>query len=84
MDQYYNKKVDEVLQKLEVNPLNGLSEAEIERRTEKYGLNKLATKKKKTRLAIFLEQIKSSMVVILLIAAIISGVIGIIGRRRIG
>src|SRR5690554_5480133 len=77
MDQYYNQKVDEVLQKLEVNPLNGLSEAEIERRTEKYGLNKLATKKQKTLLAIFLEQFKSSMVVILLIAAIISGVIGI-------
>src|SRR5690554_2137501 len=77
MDQYYNQKVDEVLQKLEVNPLNGLSEAEIERHTEKYGLNKLATKKQKTLLAIFLEQFKSSMVVILLIAAIISGVIGI-------
>src|SRR5690554_7591927 len=77
MDQYYNQKVDEVLQKLEVNPLNGLSEAEIERRTEKYGLNKLATKKQKTLLAIFLEQFKSSMVVILLIAAIVSGVIGV-------
>ena len=77
MVQYYTQSVEEVLQKFEVNPDTGLSEPEIEKRKEKYGLNKLATKKQKSLLSIFLEQFKSSMVVILLIAAVISGVIGV-------
>lgn len=77
MDQYYNQQIDEVLQKFDVNPEAGLSDSEIEKRTEKYGLNRLESKKQKSLLSIFIEQFKSSMVVILLFAAVISGVIGV-------
>lgn len=77
MEQYYNQRVEEVLQKFEVNYETGLSGSEIDIRKEKYGLNKLDSKKQKLLLTIFIEQFKSSMVVILLIAAIISGIIGI-------
>jgi Ca2+-transporting ATPase len=77
MVQYYTQTVEDVLQKFDVNSKTGLSEPEIEKRKEEYGLNKLASKKQKSLLTIFLEQFKSSMVVILLIAAIISGIIGV-------
>ncbi len=77
MEKYYNISFGDVLQKFEVNPEDGLTEDEVIKRVEKYGLNKLTQKKQKSLLSIFLEQFKSSMVVILLIAAIISGVIGI-------
>jgi Ca2+-transporting ATPase len=77
MEQFYTQTVEDVLQKFDVNSKTGLSEPEIEKRKEEYGLNKLASKKQKSLLTIFLEQFKSSMVVILLIAAIISGIIGV-------
>lgn len=77
MEQFYTQSAEEVLQKFGVNPEMGLSETEIEKRREKYGLNKLASKKQKSLLSVFLEQFKSSMVAILLIAAIVSGVIGV-------
>ena len=77
MEKYYNSNIENVLQKFEVSSESGLSEDEVEKRIQKYGPNRLAQKKQKSLLVIFLEQFKSSMVVILLIAAIISGVIGI-------
>ena len=77
MEQYYNQTITEVSQKLEVDPLRGLTAAEVSNRAEKYGPNKLESQKQKSLLSIFIEQFKSSMVVILLIAAIVSGVIGI-------
>ncbi len=77
MNQYFNQQVEEVLQQFEVSSQTGLSKKEVDKRTEKYGLNKLESKKQKSLISIFIEQFKSSMVVILLIAAIISGVIGV-------
>ena len=56
----------------------GLSTSEVAKRVEEYGLNKLASRKQKSVLTMFIEQFKSSMVVILLIAAIVSGIIGTI------
>src|SRR5690554_4329282 len=77
MDNYYSLPAEEVLRKLDVNVGQGLSEAEVGKRVEEHGQNKLASQKQKTVFAMFVEQFKSSMVVILLIAAIVSGVIGV-------
>lgn len=55
----------------------GLSDAEITKRVEEHGLNRLAAQKQKSLLSMFIEQFKSSMVVILLVAAVVSGVIGV-------
>lgn len=74
---YYNQTVDEVLRQWEVSAENGLSEKEVKERLERYGPNQLEARKQKTLLAMFLEQFKSVMVLILLIAAVISGVIGV-------
>jgi len=54
----------------------GLSFKEAEMRLLKYGKNKLQEGKKKSIFIMFLEQFKNIMVVILLIAAVISGLLG--------
>src|SRR5690554_2190052 len=77
MDHYYNQTTTEVLKKFDVDHSTGLSQSEVDRRVEKYGLNKLESLKQKSLLSIFIEQFKSSMVVILFIAAVVSGVIGV-------
>ena len=77
MEHYYNQTINEVIKKLEVDSTKGLSNQEVEIRAEKYGSNKLESQKQKSLLSIFIEQFKSSMVVILFIAAIVSGVIGV-------
>lgn len=54
----------------------GLSDSQVQENRQKYGENKLAEKKKKSGLVIFLEQFKDFLVIILIIAAIISAVTG--------
>lgn len=67
--------VEEVLKQLKTRP-DGLSEAEAASKLPVYGKNELAQGKRKTLASMFLEQFKSVMVIILLIAAMISGFLG--------
>ncbi|MCX8132170.1 MAG: calcium-translocating P-type ATPase, SERCA-type [Clostridia bacterium] len=60
------------LEKLE-SSLDGLSEHEAEERASIYGTNELEEGKKKSIIIMFLEQFKDIMVIVLLIAALISG-----------
>ncbi|ELC8465131.1 calcium-transporting P-type ATPase, PMR1-type [Clostridium perfringens] len=73
---WYKKSKNEILQDLNVDEKNGLSSTEALRRLEKYGKNKLETKKKKTLFKQFLSQLKDVMIYILIIAAIISAFLG--------
>ncbi|MBM3292800.1 HAD-IC family P-type ATPase, partial [Candidatus Bathyarchaeota archaeon] len=57
---------------------DGLTEEEARSRLQQYGLNKLKEEKKKSVITLFLEQFKSILVIILIIAAIISGYLAII------
>lgn len=77
MNQYYNQSTEDVLKQYNVSAEVGLSSDEVEKRLAKYGLNELAQQKQKGLWSIFFDQFKSSMVVILLIAAIISAILGI-------
>ena len=73
---WYNKTVEEAVEELDSNKEKGLSKSEIEERKQRYGLNQLAEAKKKSLFIKFLEQFKDFMIIILIIAAIISGAIG--------
>lgn len=73
---WYKKSKNEILKDLDVDEKNGLSSTEALRRLEKYGKNKLETKKKKTLFKQFLSQLKDVMIYILIIAAIISAFLG--------
>lgn len=51
---WFNKTSQETLEELAVDPSKGLSSNEVEKRREKYGLNKLNSKKQKSLLKMFL------------------------------
>ncbi len=72
----YLKPHDVVLREQEVSE-NGLTSDEVQKRTERYGKNKLAEGKKITLLQRFLAQLADPMIIILIIAAVISGVVGV-------
>ena len=75
MSAFYNKDIDSVRQ--EVNgSLEPLSNQQVKVNQEKYGLNELVETKAKSIPMIFLEQYKDFLVIILIIAALISGFLG--------
>ncbi|MBN2334022.1 cation-translocating P-type ATPase [Candidatus Bathyarchaeota archaeon] len=69
---YYSLAVKEALRVLETDE-KGLSESEARSRLERYGLNELTEKKQVTPIEIFLDQFKSVLIIILIIAAGVSG-----------
>ena len=74
----YQKTIKQILEEQSVDKKIGLSSEEVLNRQEKYGLNELREKKKKTLFQMFLSQFNDFLVIILLIAAGISIVLGII------
>lgn len=77
---YENKTAAETLKALSTNKENGLNDEEVEKRRAQYGPNKLEEKKKKSAFLIFIGEFKDPMTLILLAAAIISLVVGILQK----
>ena len=75
-EKWFNKTVTEVKDILNTDLEKGLDEEEVKSRQEKNGLNELEQAKKKTIFVKFLEQFKDFMIIVLIIAAIISGAVG--------
>jgi P-type Ca2+ transporter type 2C len=73
---WFIKSKDEVIQELQVNALQGLTSEEAKARLDKYGENRLATKKAKSLIQLFFAQLNDAMIYILLGAALISGILG--------
>ena len=71
MKEFFAISVDTILQKFEVSK-EGLSYEEVEKRTQKYGLNQLNEKKKAGFIKVFISQFKDLLVLILIIAGVIS------------
>ncbi len=67
--------IDEVLE-LTHSSVQGLSTAEAEKRLEQYGFNEITATKKKSAWLLLLQQFKDFMIVVLIAAAIISGLLG--------
>lgn len=75
MKNYYQLSQNEV--RREVNGKEeALTSSEVQQNQEKYGLNELVEGKKKSTVQIFLEQFKDFLVIILIVAAVVSGILG--------
>ena len=73
---FYKEKIEEVISKLKTNIKTGLTKKQISNRLKKYGFNIIPTKKTTNPFFIFIRQFINPLMFILLIATIISFLIG--------
>lgn len=73
---WHNLDSEEVVKILRTDIKKGLSEEEVKNRQAEFGLNKLLEEKSLSRLKIFLEQFRSPLIYILIIAGIITLTLG--------
>lgn len=73
---WYQQSVTQVCQTLNTDTETGLTSGEVKQRLEKYGPNELAHKEGTGILRMFIEQLKDYMVIILIIASIVSIIVG--------
>ena len=76
-NKWFNKTIEDTEKTLSTDTKKGLTEEQVLASREKFGTNELEAQKKKSLFAKFLEQFKDFMIIILIIAAVISGVVGI-------
>ncbi len=72
---WHKQPTDEVLRELQTSA-NGISSSDAERLLQEKGRNELEEGRKKTAMGIMIAQFKDIMILILLAAAIISGILG--------
>ncbi|HUC79994.1 MAG TPA: HAD-IC family P-type ATPase, partial [Flavisolibacter sp.] len=72
---WHSQHIDEVLSATKSSP-QGLDAASVTQKQNEFGLNQLASKKKKPAWLLFLLQFKDFMILVLVAAAIISGIAG--------
>ncbi|GIV78559.1 MAG: ATPase [Litorilinea sp.] len=76
MSNWHHQSIEEVLAALGSDAKQGLSAAEARERLNRYGPNELVERGRKSPWQILWEQISSTLVVVLIVAAIISALLG--------
>jgi len=79
---WHNLSVSEVIESLN-SGTQGLTREEAERRLAQFGPNELAEKRKTPPWVLFLGQFKNFLIIILLVAAVVSGVLALTGEGDI-
>ncbi len=74
-DAYWSIAPEQLLSGLRSSP-NGLTQAEAEARLKQFGANALGERRRATAVGLFLNQFRNPLVLILIFAAIVSGVVG--------
>src|SRR5699024_11161574 len=69
---WYNDTKEKVIESLDTNVEQGLSEEEVKKRLQSFGENKLEEQKKESMMVKVLGQLKDPMIIVLLIAAVLS------------
>ena len=77
MQKWYNQTAIQVEEYLQTSMKEGLTTTEAKKRQQENGYNELKAQKKKSILIKFLEQFKDFMIIVLIIAAIVSGAVGV-------
>ena len=75
---WFNKTWEETQENLKTNVNEGLTSNQVAEKREKHGFNELKAEKKKSLFVKFLEQFKDFMIIVLIVAALVSGVVGYI------
>jgi P-type Ca2+ transporter type 2C len=73
---WYNKGIQTVSEELSVDVKKGLSKDEVSKRLDKYGHNELKEKEKEPLWAKIFKQLKDFLVIILIVASVVSGLVG--------
>jgi Ca2+-transporting ATPase len=73
---WYSQDITQVAQKLNTNSDKGLEMNEVISRLKEYGANALKEPPKRSLLSMFVEQLKEVLVLILIVAAAVSGALG--------
>jgi Ca2+-transporting ATPase len=73
---WHSTELDAVLKHLEVDPARGLSQGEAARRLARYGANELTREERASPIALFIAQFKNTLIIILLIATVLSALLG--------
>ena len=73
---FFDQSIEQVVQELKTDYKKGLSQQEINKRFLKYGYNELKAKKKISPFIIFLNQFKSFIIIMLLVAVLINLFLG--------
>ncbi len=66
----------QVIKELNTDPHQGLSEEEIKRRIERYGYNELKKEERVSPFTLFINQFKNILIIILLVATVLSALVG--------
>lgn len=74
--EWYTLEKEAVEKKLSTSLSKGLDDKEAAERLERYGYNEIEQKKRKTIFQMYIDQFKDFMIIILIIAAVISGLLG--------
>jgi cation-transporting ATPase F len=72
---WHHMEMEDVVQRLDTDLHDGLSGAQVQRRREEYGLNRLTRQKRRSELVRFLLQFHSPLLYILLAAALVTAVL---------
>lgn len=73
---YYQRNINDTCLRTETNQNAGLSQEEAKKRYQENGPNALIEKKSKTKISMFLSQLKDTMIYILFAAATVSAILG--------
>lgn len=74
---WFNKEIEEIENELNTHREKGLKEEQVAQIREQKGYNELKVTKKKNIFQRFLDQFKDFSIIVLIIAAIISGIVGV-------
>ena len=73
---YFNESIESVLKDLDVNLEQGLKDSKVKEKNEKYGRNEFTHKEEKSIFDDIKKALLEPMMLILLVAALVSGIIG--------